>query len=66
MVHMLMTGRGRQFFAVFRGSNPTMSDHVVVGIVNNGKSMLYEPQTGPRITNLVEFGNFTAYPLIFL
>jgi len=61
----LATGRAQQLFAVFPGSNPKMASHVLVGIVTNGKKMLYDPQTGARVTTLADFGNFTAYPLIF-
>ena len=59
----LRTGFDRQFFLVFRGSNVAVSDHVAVGIVNNGRSLIYDPQTGERFWNLADFGSFTAYPV---
>ena len=61
----LNTARNEQFFVVFRGSNPAKSDHVLIGITKNGKSRLYDPQSGQRWANPKDFGNFTAWPLIF-
>jgi hypothetical protein len=63
--NQLVTGRARQFFVVFRGSSASMSDHVAVGIVNNGRPLIYDPQIGRTFYNLAEFGTFTAYPVAF-
>jgi RHS repeat-associated protein len=63
--NVLQTGHNRQFFVVFRGSSAAASDHVAVGIVNNGRSLIYDPQTGQRFWNLADFGSFTAYPVKF-
>ncbi|MGE6763456.1 RHS repeat-associated core domain-containing protein [Corallococcus interemptor] len=61
----MKTARSEQFFIVFRGSSRTISDHVAVGIVRNGRAMIYDPQSSQRFLNLSEFGPFTAYPIIF-
>lgn len=59
------TARARQFFIVYRGSNPKISNHVVVGIVNNGTQMIYDPQNGAKYFDPKEFGPFTAWPVRF-
>lgn len=64
-LNTLLTGRSEQFFVVFRGTSATLSDHVLVGISRNGRSMLYDPQSGQRFMTPADFGSFTAYPLIF-
>ena len=61
----LKTAKAEQFFIVFKGSNPKVSDHVAVGIVKNGRSLIYDAQTGQRFWNLADFGSFTAYPVAF-
>jgi RHS repeat-associated protein len=59
----LRSGYSRQFFIVYRGTNVRFSDHVAIGIVNNGRSLICDPQTGQRFWNTADFGSFTAYPV---
>lgn len=47
------------------GSSARSADHVLIGINNRGKTMLYDPQTGERFTDLDSFGPFVAYPIAF-
>jgi hypothetical protein len=61
----LRTGKETQFFVVYRGASREEAEHVAVGIVNKGKSMIYDPQTGERFRNVADFGTFTAYPVQF-
>ncbi|MDC0679133.1 hypothetical protein [Sorangium atrum] len=63
--NQLLTGHSTQFFVVYRRSSATTSNHVVIGIVNQGKSLIFDPQTGQRFWNLRDFGSFTAYPVKF-
>ncbi len=65
----LQTAKDEQFFVVFAGSNPNISDHVLVGITKKQKdgsfkSVLYDPQS--HVTHAPDsFGSFMAYPLMF-
>jgi hypothetical protein len=61
----LATANARQFFIVFRGTSATQSDHAAIGIVNAGRRLIYDPQSGQRFTNLADFGSFTAWPVKF-
>jgi RHS repeat-associated protein len=63
-VNTLKTARARQFFIVFRGNSKDVAEHVAVGIVNNGRSLIYDPQTGQRFWNLADFGDFTAWGVL--
>jgi RHS repeat-associated protein len=63
--NQLATGRARQFFIVFKGSSASMSEHVAIGIVNNERRLIYDPQIGTTFYNLSDFGTFTAYPVGF-
>jgi hypothetical protein len=60
---VLHSAKTKQFFVVYKGSNAQVSDHVLIGIKNGNKTMLYDPQTGERFYgNLREtFGRFMAY-----
>jgi len=61
----LNTGKQRQFFIVFQGSNSKVSGHVVIGINNKGNKTIFDPQSGQTYKNLKDFndGNFTAWPV---
>jgi hypothetical protein len=64
-VNTLNTARDRQLFVVYPGSSARSADHVLVGLNNRGKTMLYDPQTGQKFTDLNSFGPFVAYPVAF-
>ncbi len=61
----LLTGYARQFYVVYPGSSTTFATHVMIGINNGGKMMLYDPQIGARIFNPKSFGPFVAFPVAF-
>ncbi len=61
----LDTTNARQFFVVYPGVSTTNATHVLIGIVNYGTKMLYDPQTGQRFYDLAGFGNFVAFPVKF-
>lgn len=61
----LLTGNARQFYVVYPGSSPTTASHVMIGINNGGKAMLYDPQIGAKIFNPGSFGPFIAFPIAF-
>lgn len=61
----LNTARSRQFFVVYPGRSATTAQHVLVGINNGGKTMLYDPQIGAKIFDVQSHGPFIAFPLIF-
>lgn len=61
----LLTGNSRQFFVVYPGSNPTTASHVMIGINNGGRTMLYDPQIGAKIFNPSSIGPFIAFPIAF-
>jgi len=61
----LNTARDEQFFIVYKGSNPTTTGHVLVGVTKRGRSWLYDPQSAEKITDLKAFGPFIAYPVGF-
>lgn len=63
-IGQMATANSRQFFIVFRGGSSTTSDHVLIGIVNNGVRMLYDPQSGQRFYDLAAFGPFRAIPVL--
>ena len=62
----LTTARERQFFVVFEGVSTVDSNHVAIGIFNNSKMRIYDPQSGEKFNNISDFrsGKFTAYPLL--
>jgi hypothetical protein len=64
-VSTLNTSRQTQAFIVYRGTNPALSDHILMGFNNNGRTMLYDPQSGAAYWNLKDFGPFTAYAIRF-
>jgi hypothetical protein len=59
----LRTTLDRQFFVVYPKGNPNMATHVMIGINNGGKQILYDPQTGARLFNPLMFPPFLAYPV---
>jgi hypothetical protein len=59
----LETAHKRQFFIVFKGTDPEISDHVAVGIFNNGRARIYDPQSHQLYDDIREFGPFQAYPV---
>jgi hypothetical protein len=61
----LNTARARQFFVVYPGTSARTAEHVLVGINNGGKSMLYDPQIGAKIFDVRSFGPFVAFPVAF-
>jgi RHS repeat-associated protein len=61
----LNTARERQFFIVYPGSSAQFARHVMVGINNGGKLLLYDPQTGARFWDLAAFGRFVSFPVIW-
>ena len=64
-VNTLNTGRARQFFIVYPGTSINTAEHVMIGINNGGKTLLYDPQTGAKIFDIAGFGNFVAFPVAF-
>lgn len=61
----LNTARARQFFVVYPGRSASAARHVLVGINNGGKTMLYDPQVGTKIFDVSSYGPFVAFPLAF-
>ncbi|MGZ5053532.1 MAG: SpvB/TcaC N-terminal domain-containing protein [Methylobacter sp.] len=61
----LNTGRPLQFFVVYPGSSTTTASHVLIGINNQGRTMIYDPQSHEKFFDISSFGRFTAYPVAF-
>ena len=61
----LRTGKSLQFFVVFPGSSKTSASHVLIGINNGGRTMIYDPQSHGKFFDIDSFGPFTAYPVVF-
>lgn len=64
-VGTLATAHSRQFFIVYEGGSMSASRHVLVGIVNRGRAMLYDPQSGQRYYDIAAHGRFVAFPILF-
>jgi hypothetical protein len=61
----LETARARQFFVVYPGTSAQTADHVLIGINNGGRTMLYDPQIGAKIFDVGSYGPFVAFPVAF-
>ncbi len=63
-VNVLKTARTRQFYIVYPGRSVTQANHVMVGIVNKGRTFFYDPQSGARIAPEA-MEPFVAFPVLF-
>ncbi|HMY19343.1 MAG TPA: hypothetical protein PKA58_23630, partial [Polyangium sp.] len=62
--NVMHTAHARQFFVVSLGRNRTVSGHVLIGIVQNGRPMLYDPRSHVRYLDPETFPRFTAFPIL--
>jgi hypothetical protein len=59
----LNSNNEKQFFVVYPGRSRTTASHVLVGVKNGNRTMLYDPQSGARTTDVAGLGAFYAFPV---